>query len=192
MLEVFKNKSITVVANENFGGASVVTDFRQILTKIFASKPEILYVNPTSPRAGGLIIKQARELGFTGAIHANFSIASADSLEVGGKYINGVIISDATELSEKGKDLMEKYTQKYGKGPANEYEMGASYDRLYIIKEVIEKVGYDTEDVKDYLYSIRNYQGSVGTYSFDENGDVVGVGFTNFVLKDGKKEAYKP
>lgn len=187
MKSVFGAKSVEVVFDESFGGGVPVSDFRSTLTRMLNAHPEVLYVNPTSPKAGGLIVKQLRELGSKLPVHANFSLASADARSVGGTYLNGVVISDASSLSDRGKDLIAKYKARFGKDPANEYEMGASYDRVYIIRDAIRQAGFDVEGIKAYLYNLKNYQGTIGTYGFDNNGDVVGVGFTNFVIKgDGK------
>lgn len=192
MRNVFASTSVSIVSDESFGGGSTaVTDFRPLLTKILNTKPEVIYVNPTSPKSGGLIIKQARELGFKGSINGNFSIISPDSLAVAGQYAEGVTISDSTGLSEKGNSVLTKYKQMFKSEPSNEYELGASYDRVYILAQAISAVGTDNDKIVSYLYDMKPFEGAVGTYQFDKNGDVVGVGFGNYLFKDGKKVPVK-
>ncbi|HEY4524485.1 MAG TPA: ABC transporter substrate-binding protein, partial [Candidatus Paceibacterota bacterium] len=156
MKNLFSEKEISIVADELYsGGSAPVTDFRSILTKIKSSQPEVLYVNPgTSAKVGGLIVKQARELGITVPIHGNFSLGTADALATGGEYMNGVVISDSSGLADTGKDLIARYKIKFAKDPANEFEMGASYDRITILTEAIKKVGYDTDKIRNYLYNL--------------------------------------
>lgn len=193
MKSIFEKGAIEIVADEVYSGS--VSDFRTILAKIRSTKPEVLYVNPgTSGKAGGVIVKQARELGLTMPIHGNFSLGTQDSLSVGGKFMDGVVISDSSKLSDSGNTLLIKYKNKFGKMPAVDLLMTAAYDRVYLIKDAISKNGYDTDGIRDYLYALKNYNGTLGNYNFDKNGDIVGmgegVGFSNYVIKDGKKLPY--
>ncbi len=194
MKTFFGEKKIEVVAEETYTNTgSGVSDFRSILTKIKTANPEVLYVNPgTSAKAGGIIVKQARELGITVPIHGNFSLGTPDALGTGGKYMNGVVISDISGLVNSGNKVLEKYKAEFGKDPANNFLMGAAYDRLFILKDAVLNVGMDVEKIKQYLYDLPNFSGTIGDYNFDENGDVVGVGvgFINVILEDGKKLPY--
>lgn len=106
--------------------------------------------------------------------------------------MNNVVISDSSGLANKGKDILASYKSRFGKDPANDSEMAAAYDRVLIIRDAIAKVGYDVEKIKSYLYELQNFSGAIGNYHFDKNGDVVGVGFMNVVLKDGEKLPYTP
>ena len=38
-----------------------------------------------------------------------------------------------------------------------------------------------------FIAPLPDYDGTVGTYHFDSNGDVVGVGFANFTLENGQE-----
>jgi len=184
--KILAEKGVSVVSDENYNSGT--KDFRAILTKIKSTNPDVVYINPgTDTKAGGIIVKQARELGILTPLNGNFSLATQDAITAGGKYMNGVVSTDGTDLSQKGKDLILKYKQLYGKDPSVSYEMGASYDRLYIIKQAIESVGTNPTKIKDYLYKMPDYSGTIGTYHFDKNGDVVGVGYISIVLQDGKK-----
>jgi len=195
MKSIFEKEKIAIVADEIYSGS--ISDFRTILTKIKIINPDVLYVNPgSSAKAGGIVVKQARELGFTKPIHGNFYLGSLDSLNTGGKFMDAVVISDATNLSDKGYIVLNKYKNKFGKEPAHELLMAANYDRVYLIKEAISKNGYDADKIKDYLYGLEMYSGLLVDYRFDKNGDVVGVleaiGFSNYIIKDGKKLPYNP
>ena len=189
MNKIFTEKGTSVIYDENYNSGT--KDFRSILTKAKAANPDVIYINPgTDTKAGGVIVKEARELGILTPLNGNFSLASQDSLTAGGKYMNGVVSTDGTDLSQKGKDLIAKYKEAYGKDPSVPYEMGSSYDRVYIIKQAIESVGTNPTKIKDYLYKMPDYSGAVGTYHFDKNGDVVGVGYISVLLQDGKKIPY--
>ncbi len=91
------------------------------------------------------------------------------------------------ESRETNKKLLEKF-KRYsgGKDPAVGFDMGSRYDSVYILKQAIEKVGLDTDKIVEYLYNLKEYCGTIGCYHFDENGDVVGIPYVLFQIKNGK------
>jgi hypothetical protein len=54
----------------------------------------------------------------------------------------------------------------------------------------MEKAGFDKEDVKNELYTLRNYQGESGVLGLDEKGDLVGATFDVKTFEDGEIVSY--
>ena len=80
-------------------------------------------------------------------------------------------------IGAKGQAFRALLSKKdYGSAPPFPFYAGAAYDDVYLITQAISSVGDDTTKVEQYLHSIPNYVGTVGTYSFDQNGDMVGIG----------------
>ena len=50
---------------------------------------------------------------------------------------------------------------------------------------------HDAAKIRDYLYAMPPYRGMAGTYSFDRNGDVVGIPYVSKVVRNGKIEVLK-
>jgi len=104
-----------VVAKEFFERS--VTDFNPVLLRILAQKPDIISVNASPAGSVGLIIKQARELGFKGRfIHigqVDTSVVSsiAGKANVEGMWVHGFV---QNPLPEKVKGWQARYTEKYG------------------------------------------------------------------------------
>jgi branched-chain amino acid transport system substrate-binding protein len=104
-----------VVAKEFFERS--VTDFNPVLLRILAQKPDIISVNASPAGSVGLIIKQARELGFKGRfIHigqVDTSVVSniAGKANVEGMWVHGFV---QNPLPEKVKAWQSRYTEKYG------------------------------------------------------------------------------
>lgn len=104
-----------VVAQEFF--ERVLTDFSPMLLRILAQKPDIISVLASPAGSVGLIIKQARELGFKGRfIHVGqvdttvvAGIAGKDNVE--GTWVHGYV---EAPLPEKVKSWKERYMKKYG------------------------------------------------------------------------------
>ena len=60
---------------------------------------------------------------------------------------------------------------------------------MKIVAQAIAAVGDDSEKIKQYLYQMPEYDGLVGKFKFDQNGDVAGGPFfTNFLITEGTKQ----
>jgi ABC-type branched-subunit amino acid transport system substrate-binding protein len=59
--------------------------------------------------------------------------------------------------------------------PNFEFAAGISYDSVYIFKKAIEKVGgTDSDKLSDYMHTMKDFSGVLGTYGFNEKGDATG------------------
>jgi branched-chain amino acid transport system substrate-binding protein len=104
-----------VVAKEFF--ERTLTDFNPVLLRMLAQNPDIISVNASPAGSVGLIIKQARELGFKGRfIHIGqvdtsvvAKIAGKENIE--GTWVHGFV---QAPLPESVKSWQERYTKKYG------------------------------------------------------------------------------
>ena len=104
-----------VVSKEFF--ERTMTDFNPVLLRMLAQKPDIVSVLASPAGSVGLIIKQARELGFKGRfIHVgqiDTSVVSniAGKANVEGTWVHGYV---QNPLPEKIKSWQARYTKKYG------------------------------------------------------------------------------
>jgi len=104
------------IAGKEFFERSM-TDFNPVLLRILAQKPDIISVLASPAGSVGLIIKQARELGFKGRfIHigqVDTSVVAniAGKANVEGTWVHGYV---QTPLPEKVKSWQARYTKKYG------------------------------------------------------------------------------
>jgi branched-chain amino acid transport system substrate-binding protein len=156
----------------------------------------LFFVDPQTPAKAGIIVKQLQEAGLKGPFM--FNDVSFDSkqevIEPYKDYIEGSVgalvpydkanpelatLQAAYKVMANGEDL-----------PYVSY-MAPTYDTLYILKEAIEKVGFDSEKIKNYLYTVKGRKGLAGTLSFDANGDPTAeYRHAVKVLKNGVAEDY--
>jgi branched-chain amino acid transport system substrate-binding protein len=188
MKNLLASSTVSVVSDEVFGSANApVTDFRTIIQRVKSTNPDAIYVNANAGKTGGLIIKQIRQSGWSVPIYGNFVLGTPDAIAVGGKYMEGVIMSSNTQTSQKLNGLLNESQIKFGSKATNDFEFGSAYDRVYILAKAIKAVGYDSEKIRQYLSTMPNFEGVVGTYRYDSNGDVVGGSFfQENIIKDGK------
>ena len=84
----FDKRGGEVVAQESY--ASDITDFRSQLSKLFDAEPDALHLAPQSEFSAGIIIKQARELGYQGPIYAETISVGTTALEIAGEGATGM------------------------------------------------------------------------------------------------------
>ncbi|MCD6096834.1 ABC transporter substrate-binding protein [bacterium] len=186
--EKFEQLRGKIVSDELFGLGE--KDYRTQLIKIKASNPDLIFLGAYSGITGGLAAKQIREMKIDVPILSTWVFSGEDALKSAGSAAEGIIFEDVPVLdlkNPKAKIFVDKYTARYGQ-PASDWDAGASYDRVYIIADALKKCGENTECIRDYLYGLEEYDGVIGKYRFDSNGDVVGIGFAIKKIINGKPE----
>jgi branched-chain amino acid transport system substrate-binding protein len=94
-----------------------MTDFNPILLRMLAQKPDAISVMASPAGSVGLIVKQARELGFKGRFVALHQIDSSVVTGIAGRentegmWLHGYV---QTPLPEKLKSWQQRYTKKFG------------------------------------------------------------------------------
>ncbi|MFA6064654.1 MAG: penicillin-binding protein activator [archaeon] len=168
--ENFKALGGEIVSIEKY--ETDATDFKTQLIKIKEKNPEGLFI--IGYKELGIAMKQIKELDIKTQLLASDAISSGGILELAGESANGLIyhtpIYDPTTTSEPTKSFVVAYTQKFGKAP--DLYAANGYDTVMLYAKAIEKVGNNSEKIKQELYNTKNYNGVSGKITFDENGDV--------------------
>ncbi len=162
-----------------------VTDFRSQLTKLFNENPDALLLAAQGEFSGGTIIKQARELGYDGPIYSEIVPTAPEALSIAGDAATGLkaIVPNPDLKSAAGKEFLANFRARYGVVATLPWFQGSAYDDVFIAAECLGQTNddQDADAFKDCLYSI-TWSGAIGDdYSFDENGDVVGL--SNVVIE---------
>ena len=171
-----------IVAAERY--SSDVTDFRSQLTKLIGENPEAIHVAAQAEFSGGTVVKQLRELGYTGPIFSEVVVVGTTALEVAGEAATGVvaITADLDPANAKAQEVITNFRAKYDYVTLPWY-IGSAYDDVYITAECLKQTGddQDADGFRDCLYDI-TWSGAIGdSYSFDEMGEVVGL--SNLVVQ---------
>ena len=172
----FEERGGTLVAEERY--QPEVTDFRSQLTKLFAESPDALHIAPQSEFSAGTIIKQARELGYEGPIYAETVSVGTTALEIAGDAATGMkaITADLDPDNEKAQEVLRNFRERYNYVTLP-WHLGSAYDDVYITAECLKKTGddQDADGFRDCMYEI-TWSGAIGdNYSFDSDGEVVGL-----------------
>ena len=118
------------------------TDFYPVINKILPTNPDWFDTGASAPGAQGLLLKQARELGFKGGFSTTTGITPATLLKVAGKeYCEGFMAPnldfEGEFVTEREKAFEKEYLKRYGP-PFNPIAL-VFYPPLYIMKQGIEQ-----------------------------------------------------
>ena len=154
------------------------TDFRPLLESLLAANPDALYLVPQSDQSGGSVIRDARELGYAGPIYAEVVTMGRESLSIAGDAAVGVkaIMVALGHDRPKVRELMTDFAARYGYTPQPWFTSSA-YDNVYLAAECLKQTGDDQDAAgfRDCLNDI-SWSGAISdNYSFDANGEIVGL-----------------
>jgi len=144
---VYKKEGFEVLGSELYERSA--KDFQPLLTKVIAMKPEIIDLSTTVPASAGLVVRQARDLGYkgifvqTGAGGAKEIVAGA-----GKEAAEGTITTLYADPANAGyQRLVGDYKKLNGQEPNN--IVVAFYDATNVLLHAIQKAGSisDTEKI---------------------------------------------
>lgn len=175
-----------VLIKEEF--PSTAKDFRSQISKIKASKPDVLLVSPQTPAAGELVLTQLKESGWKVPLAVSDVIMSTPTLITAHKAtLEGAVGAEVgVDMNNpKFKKLVDTYKARYGVDVPYQSYAQTEYDMVYIIRDAIEAVGYDGLKIATWAKTIKNWSGAAGLVTIGENGDPVS-GHRPETVKDGK------
>ena len=179
---------------EKLGGVEIVlfegvttgaVDFSAIVQKIKRSKAEVTlwggYHSDASKIVG--LIKKKRVnttfFGGDGIIGDNFTTLA-------GKYSEGVYATGPNDTSNNPlwKEITAKHQKKYSEDPGTFFHN--AYACVQALAKAAEKAGsFDYDKMRAAMFDIK-VESPLGTIGFDERGDVIGAGFSVYLVKNGE------
>lgn len=187
-----KKNGLEVVGREGIDAKAA--DYRSLMTKIKALNPDLIYFGGITQNNGGQLIKDMRNVGMT-ADKVKFmgpdGIYEQALIDAGGKDAEGVYATfggvPAKELTGTGKTWYENYKAKYKAEP--EAYAAYGYEAAKVVIDGINKVcKNDRAAIRDAVMGTKDYNGVLGTWSFDANGDTTLATMSGNVVKNGKWE----
>lgn len=149
-------------------------DFRTILSKIKSTNPDCVFIVGYGQELGTLV-RQARELGMKQQFLSTVNFYDKQSLSTGGSAVEGVIFTspvfDPESNNPTVKAFVDAYRKKYSKDP--DVWSAHGYDALLLVVKAMREKGLSSDDIKEGLYSIKDFPGVSGRTTFDSNGDVI-------------------
>ena len=188
---------IEVVGREGIDGSA--SNYRSLMNKIAQEDVDAIYF-------GGIIENNAAQVlkDKVGAGMDNDDVAFigpdgifVDSLiEQAGDASDGIYVTfgglPQSELSDTGKEFVENYESQYDDTiqPYTAYAYEAANVMLDAIERAAEESGGapDRAAVLEQIYATEDFEGALGTWSFDEEGDTSLTELSVQKVEDGKFE----
>ena len=183
---VAKEKGLKVVAREFTNDKA--SDFNAILTKVRATKPDVVMYGGMDATAGPMA-KQMKQLGIKAPMLAGDGVCSPEFIKLAGDAAGVLTCSmagEAVEKMAKGPDFVARYKAKFNQDV--QVYSPYSYDAVFVIAEAMKRAGKADRAAIAAAMPATNYTGVTGTIAFDEKGDIKGGAISMMRVKDGKLE----
>lgn len=171
------------------------TDYRSLAQKIRTSGADMMYFGGVTSQNAGKLWKDLRAvlgkdfkmMGPDGLFETAFLDAAGDAAE-GSYFTFGGLPPD--KLTGKGADFTKRYKEKY-KTDLEAYTAYA-YDAASAVVAAIARAGRkDRAAIRDALLATKDFDGVLGKWSFDQNGDNSLAAMTVNQVRSGKFEYVK-
>lgn len=135
------------------------------------------------------ILRQARKRGLTMPVLGGDGL---EGIEGAGALAEGVYLSSAylpTLATPANQAFIQAYSRKFPSAGLPNQPAAATYDAVYLLREVLARAGSKREDVRRELAGVGTrapaFRGVTGTVAFDSRGDVPNQAVYMGVVHDG-------
>ena len=172
---------VTIVGRERTTDKE--TDFKAILTRLKAKNPDVIF-HGGMDATGGLMVKQARELGLKAQFAFGDGACTEEMSQLTGPAGEGLACSQAgLPASAATREFRDAFTRRYG-----ETKLYAPffYDATNVVIEAMRRANStDPAKFTPEIYNV-SVQGATGKIEFDAKGDRKDAEMTIFRLRGGK------
>lgn len=190
---IFKSSSeregLTVVGFDKIDPKA--TNYRSLAVRIKQTKPDLVYFGGTTQTNAGQIAKDLKSSGLEsklmvpdGCYESAFIEAAGKNTLEGSTYITfGGLPSD--QLTGKGEQFYKQYKIKYGVEPEGYAVYG--YEAAQVIIEAVRRTNAkDRASILSAVLATKDFDGALGVWSFDENGDTTLRTMSGLMVEGGQ------
>jgi branched-chain amino acid transport system substrate-binding protein len=162
------------------------TDFKSSLLRLKSKGINNIFVNTQSEKTFLLVVQQIEQIGWKPVIYGAYWPSSSTVLATLGKKADGIEFVDMRSpselLSSEGEHIYPEFLKKYGEPKSNPIIPPIAIEALRVAKRALEQA----KPVE--FLSNTEFDGIIGKFKFDENGDLMNQILVLRVIKDGKVE----
>jgi branched-chain amino acid transport system substrate-binding protein len=168
-------------------------EYRSLMTKIKALKPDLVYFGGTTQANAGQIAKDMVAVGLTAKLMVpdgcfeNAFIEAAGAQNLNGRAFITFGGLPPSELKGKGAEFVKNYRAKFHGEPEGYAVYG--YVAGKVALEALAKAGKkDRDAVREAMIGMGQTDGALGTWKFDANGDTSLTAMSVNTVKNAKFE----
>ncbi|TAM61761.1 branched-chain amino acid ABC transporter substrate-binding protein [bacterium] len=193
----FKEMGGTILGHDHITANQ--QDFKALLTKVAATKPDAVYYGGTTSTGGGLVRQQMASAGMDPAkvkYEGGDGISDEEFIKVASDAANNSFYTVAAPNAAKSasaqafiKAYKAKYHSDIGAYSANGYVAAQ-----VIIAAAVKAIKQDGGKAPTRAQVLKNIQGTsgfksiIGSFGFDKNGDTTNPVISLWTVKDGKQD----
>ena len=185
----FREMGGQVTMSEGF--APETKDFRTLLGKVKADKPDVVFLSSLYQEAA-LILKQAQELGISAQFIGGDGCFAPELIERAGNAAEGMLVINMqwspTSDDPKVKAFVQKIRENTSKDP--EVYAALGYDCVNVVADALRRSDLTGPSIRDALQDTTALPGLTGPTSFDSQGDVMKQ-YDTFVIRQGEFRSAK-
>ncbi len=160
-------------------------DYRSLVTRLKSVDFDVLVANGQFPSSIALMIQQMREQGMQQLVISHDVGQTVETITVGGEATEGMQAINIPFISEK-TSFGSKFVSAYGSPQGAISYAAFGYDAMGVLAQAMMNVGTDGTAIRDYLSAMPDYDGIVGKFNFDKNGDVTGIHYQLYEVQNGE------
>lgn len=183
---------IKVLGREGIDGKA--PNYRALAAKIVSANPDLVYYGGITQNNAGQLWKDIKGEGFSGKFMGPDGIYEQAFIEAAGDAAEGTYVTfggvPGEKLTGKAGEWFKAYQAKFGSAPEvyAVYGYEATNVALAAINKVCKK---DRVAILDAVMGTKDFNGILGTWSFDANGDTTLTDMSGAQVKAGKFEFQK-
>ncbi len=191
--DVFRKQAeklgIEVVGFE--GIDSKAANYRSLATKVKATSPDLVYFGGTTQSNAGQVAKDLRSGGYEGMFMVpdgcfeQAFIEAAGAANLNGKTYITFGGLPAEKMTGKGAEFRDAYKLKFGADPEAYASYGYEAARV-VLQAIAQAKTKDRAGILAAISATKDFNGVLGKWSFDANGDTSSRVMSGQTVQDGQ------
>ena len=180
-IEVLGHDSIDAKAQE----------FKSLMASVKAAKPDLVYFGGTTQTKGGQLAKDMASAGIQAMLmvpdgcREQVFIDSAGAANLEGRCFVTFGGLPPEKLTGKGKEFVDRFRDRYGELPEAYAVYGYEAARV-ALRAIADAGSKDRRAISDAALALRDFDGALGRWGFDANGDTTLGTLTVSCVRDGR------
>jgi branched-chain amino acid transport system substrate-binding protein len=188
-------QGLTVLGRDGIDGKA--TDYKALAQKIKATNPDLVYFGGITQNNAGQLWRDLRDAMPNVKLMGPDGILEDAWIQAAGAAAEGTYVTfgglPADKLTGKGADFVKNYNAKYPNNPIEAYT-AYGYEAAGAVLAAIEKAAAENPadtlalraGVLKAIAATKDYEGALGKWSFNQEGDTSLTAMSGNVVKDGK------
>jgi len=153
-----------------FSYGTGTTDFTTILEKVKNLKPDAAFI--VGGKELGYILKQAKELDLKTQFLSTGMIENNEIMEIAGNSADNVYYTYPSFRVDDQNKTVQKFVADFNAKTGNKPDVlnALGFDSFMLVDKAINN---SPDNIKTYLYNLKEFNGVTGQMRFDSNGDVI-------------------